>query len=186
MADFKKALEDFTRIATSNEISNASKSTSRGFTQTRKISLHDVLLYYTFRSEETTNKDISFLYSKLEKPKVSKQAMFKALDKTSPDVFPLFIRKFAESFYSHQNYNTMDGYIVLACDGTKLDLPPSDALKEKFGGYLNGTIKEKSQVKKPQANCSVLVDVLNHVVLDAVLESCNSSELPMLYRHLEN
>ena len=67
-----------------------------------------------------------------------------------------------------------------------MDLPPSDILKEKFGGYLNQKIKDSSMVKKPQANCSILVDVLNHVVLDAMVKPCMTSELPMLYEHLEN
>lgn len=186
MADIKRALDDFIKIAASDEIANAARTTVRGFTQPRKISLQDVLLFYTFRSCETTNKEISFLFSKLEKTKVSKQGMFKALNKMNPEVFPLMIRRFAECFYSHQDYKTLDGYIVLACDGSKMDLPPSQVMIDKFGGYLNNRIKTKSDVKKPQANCSVLVDVLNHVVLDAMVKPCLTSELPMLYEHLEN
>ena len=112
--------------------------------------------------------------------------MFKALNKTNPDVFPLIIRKFAQHFYEHQDYQTIDGWIVLACDGTKMDLPPSEEMKNRFGGYLNQTITDESKVKKPQANCSVLVDVLNHVILDALVKPCKTSELPMLYEHLEN
>ena len=146
----------------------------------------DVLLFYTFRSAETTNKDIVSYFSKIEKPRVTKQAMFKALDKTNPDVFPIIIRRMAERFYERGDYNTLDGYIVLACDGSKMDLPPSDIIKEKFGGHLNAYIKTASQVKKPQANCSVLIDVLNHVILDAAIEPCMTSEIPMLFRHLEN
>ena len=112
--------------------------------------------------------------------------MFKALDKTNPDVFPLIIRQFAKDFYEHQDYQTIDGWIVLACDGTKMDLPPSEEMKERFGGCLNQTITDESKVQKPQANCSVLVDVVNHVVLDALIKPCKTSELPMLYEHLEN
>ena len=186
MADIKRALDDFSKIASSDEIANAARTTVRGFTQPRKISLQDVILFYTFRSCETTNKDISFMFSKLEKEKVSKQGMFKALEKLNPDVFPLMIRSFAERFYSHQDYKTLEGYIVLACDGSKLDLPPSQIMRDKFGGYLNNRIKDKSNVKKPQANCSVLIDVLNHVVLDAMVKPCLTSELSMLYEHLEN
>lgn len=184
--NIKTALDDFTDIIQSHEITNAAKTTTRGFTQTRKISLLDVLLFYTFRFAETTNKDISAFFSKLEKPKVSKQAMFKALNKTNPAVFPLIIRKFAELFYSYNSHDTWNGYLVLACDGTKMDLPPTEELKEKFGGYLNQQVKEYSQVKKPQANCSVLIDVLNHVVLDASIQPCMTSEIPMLFQHLEN
>ena len=112
--------------------------------------------------------------------------MFKALDKTNPDVFPFIIRQFAKDFYEHQDYETVDGWVVLACDGTKMDLPPSEEMKERFGGYLNQTITDEHKVRKPQANCSVLIDVVNHVVLDALIKPCKTSELPMLYEHLEN
>lgn len=182
----KRALDDFISVLSCDEIANAARTTTRGFTQTRKITLNDVLLFYTFRFAETTNKDISAFFSKLEKPKVSKQAMFKALYKTNSDVFPLIINRMAEKFYTHYDYDTLDGYIVLACDGTKMDLPPAPELKEKFGGYLNGSVKTYSQVKKTMANCSVLLDVLNRVVLDASVQPCMTSELPMLFQYLEN
>ena len=182
----KKALDNLIHTLNSDEIASAAKTTVRGFTQTRKISLQDVLLFYTFRHYETTNKDISSYFSKVEKEKVSKQAMFKALNKTNPAVFPLVIRKFAQDFYSCQDYKTLDGWIVLACDGTKMDLPSTPEMKEQFGGYLNQTITDESKIRKPQAACSILVDVLNHVVLDASIKPCKTSELPMLYEHLES
>ena len=122
----------------------------------------------------------------MERPKVSKWAMFKALDKTNPDVFPLIIRRFAKDFYKHQNYETLDGLVVLACDGIKMVLPPSQEIKEKFEGYLNQTITDESKVWKLQANCSILIDALNHVVLDALIKPCKTPEIPMLYEHLGN
>lgn len=146
----------------------------------------DVILFYTFRNNETTNKDISALYSKIEKPRCSKQAMFKAINKLNPCAIPMIIREFACDFYATQEYKTLDGYVVLACDGTKLDLPKTQEMRERFGGALNMHVKDASQIKKPQATCSVLVDVLNHIVLDAHVDSYNTSELPMLYKHLEN
>ena len=146
------------------------------------------MFFYFIPSDmvKTTNKDIISYFSKLEKPKVSKQAMFKALDKTNPDVFPLIIRQFAKDFYEHQDYQTLNDWIVLACDGTKMDLPPSEEMREKFGGSLNQTITDESKIQKPQATCSVLMDVMNHVVLDALIKPCNISEIPILFEHLEN
>jgi hypothetical protein len=112
--------------------------------------------------------------------------MFKALNKTNPEVFPLIIREYAKLFYEHQDYNTMNGWIVLSCDGSKMDLPFTAELRDRFGGVLNQTIDNESKVKKPQATCSVLVDVINHVILDACVNPYKASELPMLYEHLEN
>lgn len=182
----KNALDNLMRTVNSKEISSAAKTSVRGFTQPRKITLQDVILFYTFRHCETTNKDITSYFSKTEKPKVSKQAMFKALNKTNPEVFPLLIHDFAKYFYETQEYETLDGWIVLASDGTKMDLPPSEELKENFGGPVNHKISEKSKLKKAQANCSMLVDVLNHIVLDATVKPYDVSELPMLYEHLNN
>lgn len=186
MADIETALGDLERILGSSDTASAAKTTTRGFTQTRKISLRDVFLFYVFRSAETTNKDLSLYFSKAQKPKVSKQAMFKALNKLNPDVFPLIIHSFAREFYDHQEYNTLDGYIVLACDGSILDLPPSEELKERYGGVTNMYIKNKSQIKKPQAKSSILIDVLNHVILDASVKPYKTSEIPMLFEHLQN
>ncbi len=64
-----KALEDLTEILSSDEVIRAAKTTKGGFTQVRKISLLDTLLFYIFRSAETTNKDITAYFSKAEKPK---------------------------------------------------------------------------------------------------------------------
>lgn len=174
------------RTINSEEVSSAAKTSVRGFTQPRKITLQDVLLFYIFRHCETTNKDITSYFSKVDKPKVSKQAMFKALNKTNPDVFPLIIHEFAKDFYESQEFKTLNGWIVLACDGTKMDLPPTDELKEHFGGPSNRKVTDISKLKKAQANCSVLMDVMNHIVLDAVIKPYAYSELPMLYEHMEN
>jgi hypothetical protein len=144
--DIKTALNDLISIIHSDQISSAARTTIRGFTQSRKITLQDVLLFYIFRYGETTNKDIAAYFSKLSRPRASKQAMFKALNKTNPEVFPAMIRKYAELFYEHQCYNTLDGWIVLACDGAKMDLPRSEKLKKIFGGYLNQTVTDKSNV----------------------------------------
>ena len=58
--------------------------------------------------------------------------MFKALNKTNPEVFPLIIREYAKLFYEHQDYNTMNGWIVLASDGSKMDLPFTAELRDRF------------------------------------------------------
>lgn len=50
--------------------------------------------------------------------------------------------------------------------GRSLPVP----VAECYDVYLNQTITDESKVKKPQANCSVLVDVLNHVILDPQYE----------------
>ena len=54
---------------------------------------------------------------------------------------------FAQKFYSYHDYNTLDEYLVLACDGTKMDPPPTPEMVEKYGGYLNQYITDTKQIK---------------------------------------
>ena len=107
------------------------------------------------------------------------------MNKLNPEAFPVIIREFAKQFYENQDYNTLNGWIILACDGSKMDLPATPELVNAFGGSLNLSITDQSQVKKPQAACSVLVDVIHHIVLDACVKPYNTSEIPMLYEHLD-
>lgn len=158
MADAKRMLDDLTDILNASKTASTARTTKRGFTQARKISLLDVLLFYTFRSAETTNKDIISYFSKTDMPKVSKQGMFKALNKTNPDVFPLIIRELAEKFYSHGDYETVDGYLVLACDGTKMDLLPTQELKENKRARTTRNSQSRSRKIRPyrrtKINCA--------------------------------
>jgi len=75
MMDIRTALDDLISIIHSDQISSAARTTIRGFTQSRKITLQDVLLFYIFRYGETTNKDMAAYFSKLSRPRASKQAM---------------------------------------------------------------------------------------------------------------
>lgn len=178
-------LNDLLEILDSPEAIQMARTTSRGFSLAQKITLRDVVLFYMQRMGCTINQDIAAYFSKVGKPRVTKQGMFKALDKLNPEFFPYVIRELANKYYERGDYQTLNGYIVLACDGTKLDLPNTPELAEKFGGAKNQTVTDTSKIKTPQANCSVLVDVLNHVVLNASMCSYDTSELPMLFEHLE-
>lgn len=63
------------RTIHSKEVSSAAKTSVRGFTQPRKITLQDVILFYTFRHCETTNKDIISFFSKIEKPSIKNDSI---------------------------------------------------------------------------------------------------------------
>jgi hypothetical protein len=59
MIDIKLALKTLDWILSSPDTTSAARTTTRGFTQTRKISLRDVFIFYVFRSAETANKDMA-------------------------------------------------------------------------------------------------------------------------------
>ena len=63
----------------------------REVTQVRKYPYSTRFCFISSVLPETTNKDITAYFSKAEKPKVSKQAMFRALNEDKPCRFPLLL-----------------------------------------------------------------------------------------------
>ena len=137
-----------------------------------------------FRNGSVTNQDITTHFNYVEKNPITKQGLFKALNKVNPDVFPVILRSFAEKFYENE-YEKLKDYMVIAADGTFYDLPPALEIRERYGGHMTSKITV-DQIRKPQAKGSILYDVINRVIIDACIAPYRTSELPLLYRHMEN
>jgi len=96
----------------------------------------------------------------------------------------LNISAFKDKYYSSDDHKRFKGYRLLSIDGSKLRLPDSGEVREKFGiikmrtknmsGYYTGAL------------CSVLYDVLNEIVIDSQLEKARASERDLAHRHLSS
>ena len=177
----------FQEILLSSTLLAYARKESGYFTQSRKIHLHELLLFLIFRHCNTLNEEISSFFSEINRVRCSRQAMFKAMAKINPEVFRVFIWQFSARFYTCKQIvvRIMDGYIVIAIDGTHIDLPFTDELVNEFGGTLNKFITKREDIRKPQARVSMLYDVLNHILLDAWIQPYDISEIKMLFEHLE-
>jgi hypothetical protein len=106
------------------------------------------------------------------------------LFKTGKRSIRLFLATFRgwiiENFYTPDNdtLNYLNGFRVLAVDGSKLTLPCTAELKKCYGVTQN-----QSKVEVVQARASVLYDVLNGITLDAVLDNLNKGERELALRH---
>ena len=100
--------------------------------------------------------------------------------KIKPGVFNYLSAVIIENFYTTDNSNlkALKGFRVLAVDGSRITLPLTTALKNRYG-----VSKNQSQREVVQARASVLYDVLNHIVLDAVLENLSQGERELALRH---
>ena len=84
-------------------------------------------------------------------------------------------------FYSKAKYKKWKGFRILSVDGSTLRLPKHPSLKEKFSQHAFGAKKTK---KRWMSRISFLYDVLNNVVIDAQMESFNTSEATLCDQHL--
>lgn len=100
--------------------------------------------------------------------------------KIDPTVFNHLSEVIIENFYTADNntLNLLNGFRVLAADGSRITLPFTMELKKCYGVTKNqfgGSIV--------QARASVLYDVLNGITLDAVLENLNEGERDLALKH---
>lgn len=160
------------------------RTTPRTFSLAERFTFEDAISYFMFRNGTVTNQDITTYFNYVDKIPISKQGLFKALNKVNPAVFPAILRLFAEKFYEN-DYEKLKGYMVIAADGTFYDLPPAREMRERYGGYMTPKITV-DQIRKPQAKGSILYDVINHLIIDACIAPYRTSELPLLYQHMEN
>ena len=136
------------------------------FTRKRKISLDNLLNYLIFRNHDVLSEDlVSYFGALCDFDIPTRQAMIKRMSILNYDVWDFIMDRFRNEIYNELPLINFKDYIILAVDGSFLDLPPHIALNHYFGG--NQTSKMKiSDIKKPQAKVSMIYDVLNKIVLD--------------------
>ena len=101
--------------------------------------------------------------------------------KINPEVFNHLSDVIIDNFYTAENDSLtyLNGFRLLAVDGSRITLPNTLELKKHYG--LTQNQYEGSGIV--QARASVLYDVLNKVALDAVLDNLNEGELDLALKH---
>jgi len=84
-------------------------------------------------------------------------------------------------FYTKSSYHKWKGMRILAVDGSTLKLPNHNSLNNKFSKHYFGA---KANVGHWMSRISYLYDVLNGTVIDAQMESFDTSEATLCKAHL--
>lgn len=108
----------------------------------------------------------------------SKQAFSQGRQRIKAEAIKALMTATQERFYQEADYATWHGNRVLAIDGSRYNLPTSEALREHFG-------IQKSSGEQVQALGSCLYDALNGLIMDAQLTRVNGNERELAKRHFE-
>lgn len=100
--------------------------------------------------------------------------------KIKPKFFLDWMHYIANSYYSNVKCKLMDGMILVAFDGSRIKVPATAELKEKYGRN-----NEKINNEKPLSMMCVLTDLLNGIVIDAAKGGARTSEQKLAYDILE-
>lgn len=109
----------------------------------------------------------------------SKQAFCQHRLKLKPQAFVALNQLLIEEFYADDELHTFQGYVVLAIDSTLLQLPQSAAIISEYG------IAENKGQSMPMSRSSLLYDVDNKLVLQAISGKYTDDEQHMALQHID-
>jgi hypothetical protein len=101
--------------------------------------------------------------------------------KLNPEAFLDLNAFHAKNFYEDVQYlKKINGYLILAADGSGINIPTTEETLE-----LYGTSSRKGA--KPQASLglSCIYDVMNKMIIDCTINRCKFDEIEQAERHLE-
>lgn len=184
--EIAKFLESFHKKCNSSEVRSMARTRACDFTRERILTVSNLILYTMFRNELTTNKDINAYFTQIQKMNhiVSKQAVHQALAKMNPNVFTEMMKHFRESFYKSKFIKKLKGYVLLAVDGTKIEVPYSFMNLIRFGYQHSDKTKDIFDAGKSLSKASGIYDVTNGFFLDFQMKHNKTSEIPLFVSHI--
>lgn len=151
------------------------------FTRNRKMPLHDLLFTMINRSGITLSLELRN-YMKIAHPgmEISKPGYLKQRMKLNPLAFCQLYHYHNKNFYSEPGFSTFQGYLVLAADGSGVNIPTTKETLETFGASSRkGT--------KPQASIGLgcLYDVMNRMILESDCCKCKFDEMGLAEEQID-
>ncbi len=113
----------------------------------------------------------------------TKQAFSEARQKIKPLAFTILNDNFIKTYYK-ENYKTMKGYLLLAIDGSDIEIPNTENLRKEYGEAKNQ--RTKAGIGTARAKSSMLYDVLNKIVITSIITKYKEAERNLAVKNIEN
>ena len=157
----------------STEFISFCRNTENCFIRNRKMPLSDLLYTMINRKGLTLTLELRN-YMKTFHPgtEISKPGYLKQRMKLNPDAFLDLYHYHNKNFYSEPDYATYHGYLILAADGSSINIPTTKETLELFGS-------SSRKNAKPQASLGLacLYDVLNRTIIESDCNRCKFDEM---------
>lgn len=151
------------------------------FIRNRKMPLADLLFTMLNRRGITLSLELRN-YMKIAHPgmEISKPGYLKQRMKLNPLAFYELYRHHNRNFYAEPGFSTFQGYLVLAADGSGINIPTTRETLEEFG-----TSSRKGT--KPQASIGLgcLYDVMNRMILESDCCKCKFDEMRLAEEQID-
>lgn len=154
----------------------------KAFTRTRKLTFKDLVLSILTRKGKTLTIELMEYMENMKKESISKQAYSKHRQKLKPEIFKVLNDEYVKKIYKQREINKYGEYLLLGVDGTMIELPNSDELKEHYGLQLG----QKGSVGRVRARGFGIYDILNNVMITSRIDPYNFSEKKQIECELDN
>lgn len=177
---FMKGLERCIELLNSKTYRERHKRNRNDFTRKRKMDFSDIVKCLLNFMRKSLSLEL-FRFHRLmgaDGMAISKQAFSKARRKIDPLAFvEMYHYATAELFLGSGQEKRYHGYRVFAMDGSELEIAPTPENKEYYG--------TRSGTEACRARASVLCEIFDGVIVDAIIETKKIGERELANRHLD-
>lgn len=168
-------IKEISQMIKSEEFLNSYRISSKYFTRKRKISFVQLIYFILNKKGLTLNMEIDNFKETIgnDIDNITESAICQQRQKINAEAFKELNRKYIKDSYQNiDEVKKLKGYLVFAIDGSDIELPNIEQIKNKFG-QSGG---QKGQRTSARAKCSCLYDVLNYWIVDSILDRYTSPE----------
>lgn len=177
----KRALLDMSRINSDEFKVFCRSGNDNYFIRNRKMPLNDPLLTMINRKGLTLTLELRN-YMKTTHPgiSISKPGYLKQRMKLNPDAFLELYKYHNRNFYSEPGFLTYNGHLILAANGSGINIPTTD-------GTLNlyGTASRKNTKPQAQLGLGCIYDVMNRMILESDCNKVKFDEMHLTEKQME-
>lgn len=164
----------------SEELVKLGRLKKSSFTRKRKLGFRNLLGIMLNFCNRTLQIELDNYFEHVLKEDdimVSKQAFSKARQNLNPEVFRYLSDGIVETFYSNNEFDRFYNYRILAVDGSCIELPNFQLLKEAFGHVGNS-------METVRAYASAMFDIENQIIITSEIDNYRVDERTLAKRHL--
>jgi len=153
-----------------------SRTKAQYFTKELKMSFKDIMLFILNMPKKTLQIELNNFFNSVLKrdDSITKQAYSDARQKIKPEAFIALNDSLNKVFYEEfDDYKVWNGYRLSAIDGSVLEIPNTEQLRNEFGYVSN------LHTKTAKAMSSCIYDVQNKFVIKSKIDRYDCSERKM-------
>ena len=182
---YEKRFEKLIQLLSSDELlPYARQNNNNTFSRIRKMPLKDILLCCLAKKGLTTDMELRKYFKEKNEIsiKISKQGYLQQRKRLNPNVFSYLNKEYLYDFYHSKEPKLWNGFLLLAIDGSKMEIPNSKENRELFGETSNKYL-ENTQTR---ALVSGIYDVLNGFYLNIEIAHICVSETELAKKNIKH